>query len=37
MLSSDTQGPEITDYATMMAVVYSMVKQDYFMQVMIFL
>ncbi|KAL8090431.1 hypothetical protein AgCh_039770 [Apium graveolens] len=32
MLSSDTQQPEITDYATMMAVIYSMVKQDYFMQ-----
>lgn len=32
MLSSDTQKPEITDYATMMAVIYSMVKQDYVMQ-----
>lgn len=37
MLSSDTQRPEITNYATMMAVIYSMVKQDYFMQVVIFL
>ncbi|XP_017231168.1 uncharacterized protein LOC108205672 isoform X2 [Daucus carota subsp. sativus] len=32
ILSSEPRKVEITDYATMMAVIYSMVKQDYFMQ-----
>ncbi|KAL6527116.1 hypothetical protein OROGR_016206 [Orobanche gracilis] len=30
---SDPSKPEITDYAAMMAIIYSMVKQDYTMQV----
>ncbi|KAM7499135.1 hypothetical protein LguiA_023549 [Lonicera macranthoides] len=32
MLSSDVEKPEVTDYATAMTVIYSMVKQDYTMQ-----
>ncbi|KAM7522281.1 hypothetical protein LguiA_012183 [Lonicera macranthoides] len=32
MLSSDVEKPEVTDCATAMAVIYSMVKQDYKMQ-----
>ncbi|KAI3470467.1 hypothetical protein Pfo_027130 [Paulownia fortunei] len=31
--SSDLAKPEVADYATMMAIIYSMVKQDYTMQV----
>lgn len=31
--SSDLSKPEVTDYAIMIAIVYSMVKQDYAMQV----
>ncbi|KAK6137968.1 hypothetical protein DH2020_028289 [Rehmannia glutinosa] len=31
--SSDPSKPEVTDYATLMAIIYSMVKQDYTMQV----
>ncbi|GFP82844.1 hypothetical protein PHJA_000427500 [Phtheirospermum japonicum] len=30
---SDPSKPEVTDYAAMMAIIYSMVKQDYTMQV----
>ncbi|KAL0340738.1 UNVERIFIED_CONTAM: hypothetical protein Sradi_4590600 [Sesamum radiatum] len=30
---SDLSTPKVTDYATMMAIIYSMVKQDYTMQV----
>ncbi|XP_031384725.1 uncharacterized protein LOC116198661 isoform X2 [Punica granatum] len=29
---SDHQNPEITDYATMMAIIYNMMKQDFLMQ-----
>ncbi|XP_073127097.1 uncharacterized protein [Henckelia pumila] len=31
-VSSDLSNPDVTDYASMMAVIYSMVKQDYTMQ-----
>lgn len=33
MPSSDLSKPEVVDYATTMAIIYSMVKQDYTMQV----
>lgn len=29
------QNPELTDYATMMAIIYNMMKQDFLMQVLI--
>lgn len=35
-MSSDVEKPEVTDYAAAMAVMYSMVKQDYMMQVLKF-
>ena len=36
MLSSDVEKPEVTDYAAAMAVINSMVKQDYMMRVLKF-
>ena len=33
MASSHLQEPEVTDYAALMGIIYSMVKQDYVMQV----
>ncbi|XP_073314918.1 uncharacterized protein [Primulina huaijiensis] len=32
VLSSDLTKPNVTDFASMMAIIYSMVKQDYTMQ-----
>ncbi|KAL6993929.1 hypothetical protein U1Q18_012038 [Sarracenia purpurea var. burkii] len=37
MTSSSLQKPEVSDFAAMMGIIYSMVKQDYIMQVLSFL